>query len=512
MRFLGRWFWVIIALAFAVRLFAAVAAPYPGIADSTHYYNLGRNLAEGRGFVIDYIWQYHNAPIDVTHPTDYWMPLPAVYPAVMLSLFPGSLLAALLPSVLIGTGLVALTYAIAARMGMPERTRYFAMLIVACVPELILNSARTDTTMSYILYIGIAVLCFDKGLHERKRQWLFAAGVFGGLAHLSRQDGVILLIAMLVSVFAYARIVRISIPKVWFGLAVVGWVLVLSPWLLRNLQVLGVLLPSSASRTMFMTSFIDQFTYGRTLNLDHYLDWGIGNILRNWVTQSLANVLLMVRLQDIGLPIFSTVGFGLLFLNRDREKFRIFIIPIIMVVGLFLFYSFVTPFHTQGGSFKKSFMLMLPFLAVIGAWAITQVVTSPQVAGVVVGIVAVFMLMNSLSLLRTDFDLAGRFDASMRELGDVLAGLGDVNGDGEIIVMGQDPFALNYVGYRALMTPSDDRDTILEAAYRYQVDYIQLPSGRDALGELDDGHMTDPRFVWHNANPGFALLEVLPKP
>ena len=48
----------------------ALLAEHPGLFDPNHYYNLARNLVAGRGFVIDYIWQYHQAPVDVTHPID----------------------------------------------------------------------------------------------------------------------------------------------------------------------------------------------------------------------------------------------------------------------------------------------------------------------------------------------------------------------------------------------------------------------------------------------------------
>jgi hypothetical protein len=73
---------------------------------------------------------------------------------------------------------------------------------------------------------------------------------------------------------------------------------------------------------------------------------------------------------------------------------------------------------------------------------------------------------------------------------------GDANGDGEVIVMHEDPFMLNYLGLRALMTPHDDLNTTLAVAARYRVDYIVLPTGRPALVPIATGARTDPRLTY----------------
>lgn len=71
-----RWYVLLFVVAFLVRSGLATLAQYPGLYDPKHYYNLARNLAEGRGFVIDHILHYHRRPEAVTHPVDHWMPLP----------------------------------------------------------------------------------------------------------------------------------------------------------------------------------------------------------------------------------------------------------------------------------------------------------------------------------------------------------------------------------------------------------------------------------------------------
>ncbi|MDQ7026226.1 MAG: glycosyltransferase family 39 protein [Anaerolineae bacterium] len=511
---LSKWFWVLLAIGFTVRLIAAALAPFPGISDPNHYYNLATNLANGRGFVIDYIWQYHNPPAQVTHPIDYWMPLPALWPALGLALFPDNLFAALVPSVIFGTLVIALADRIAAALKADETERLLTMAAVVFLPQYVLNSARTDTTISYIFFMGLTCLFFYQGL-RRHPAYLLGAGIFAGLSQLSRQDAIILIPAIVLALLIYRLLAdEKGIPWRWLWLIALGWIGVMSPWFIRNYNLYGEILPGGAQRTLFMTSFIDQFTYGRTLDLEHYLDWGLPNILGNIAFQAMANIKTLYTLLNVLLPVTALAGIiGLVRHSSgesERERLRMLILPLTMVLGLFMFYSFVTPFHTMGGSFYKSYQFVIPFLAMASAWGISTFVTSRQAVTVLALLMMFFMLLNAFDTLRLDFAASRRFDDSIAALTVILNEVGDVNGDGEIIIMTQDPYILNYHGFRALMLPSDSRDLILEAAYRYQVDYILLPAARDSLDALYNNAEEDSRLQWLSATGRYQLLAVIP--
>ncbi len=498
---------LLLLAGFFLRFALATAAPHPGIADSNHYYNLARNLADGRGFVIDYIWQYNSPPEGVTHPTDYWMPLPAVWTAAGFAILGDGLLPALIPSVLLGTMLGLLTYGLAATAGLDHTSRLLAMAMVIVLPEFVLNSVRTDTTISYVLWVGLAMLCFYLGM-RRRPSLLLLAGVFGALAQLTRQDGILIAPTFVVSALIYRQVSDRPIPWRWLMAAGLAWALVLSPWLWRNYQLFGVLFPGGASRTFFMTSFIDQFTYGRELNLEHYLAWGWPNILGNIAFHILANVKTMYTVLDVGLPVAAVLSLAGLVWQREREHLLLLTPALMLVAGLFLFYSLLTPFHSMGGSFKKSYMILIPFLAVASAWGLTTFVKPRRAALLAAGVMAVFMLLNAIELVRADFNAAARYDRAIAVLAADIHELGDVNGDDVITVMTQDPYILNYHGFPALMLPSDDRDTILAACYRYHVDYIILPADRPALDPLYDGSESDPHLPLITVTAPFRLLVV----
>jgi len=506
---LSREFWLILMAAFILRVGLAAFAPHPGVSDPNHYYNLGRNLASGRGFVIDYIYQYHRPPDAVTHPEDYWMPLPAIWPALGLRLLGDSLWAALIPSAVLGTLLAVLTYGIAAAAGLEKPARLIAMATAAFLPELVLNSVRTDTTLSYTLFGGLAALCFYLGVKHGRDALFLLAGVAGGLTHLSRQDGILLAPAIAISMLVLWRVGKHPMRWRWPLLIALGWLIVLSPWLWRNQNVFGEWLPSGASRTLFMTSFNDQFTYGRELDLDHYLAWGWPNILGNIAFQALANVKTSYTVLDVALPITAAIGLADLVARRDRERLALLLLPFVLAALLYLFYSVLVPFHTMGGSFKKSYMVLVPFLAAASAWGVVEFVQPRRIGYLFAALMVVLMGLNAFELVRADFNAAGRYDATIAALGEMLCGAGDRNGDKAITVMTQDPFILNYHGFPALIIPSDDRDTILEAAHRYGVDYIILPAARPALDLLFDGAETDPRLTLiERAGSYYQLLAV----
>ena len=489
---------LILAAGFSVRLALAGAAPHPGIADPNHYYNLAQSLRAGRGFVIDYIWQYHHPPADVTHPIDHWMPLTAVWPAAAQRLLGDSLFAALLPSVVAGAFLPLMAFHIAGLIGAPWGLRLFALAATAFTPELILNSLRTDTTIFYAWFAGGALLALYHGA-ARRPAFYALGGALAGLAHLTRQDGLLLLPAFVVA----ALVLRVRWRYALLFPA--AWLLVMAPWLVRNMAVLGEPLPSGAARSMFLTTIIDQYSYAGTFSLQTYLNWGVSNILGKWAFEGAASARLMCALPGAVVAAMAVIGLGALLYRRDCERLRLLTPPLAFLGALLGFYTFVVPFMSQGGSFKKSYMALLPFVIALGAWAVARCLTTRAVQAALAALTCAMLLADGLVLVKNDFALTAGYLADMQAVAGVLRATGDANGDGEIIVMAEDPFILNYLGFRALMTPNDDLDTTLFVAQRYGVDYLLMPTDRAALRPIFIGKRSDPRLTLAATVPGQAI-------
>src|SRR5206468_4262130 len=75
-----------------------------GYMDASYTVHVGANLAWGRGFVEDVLWNYLDSPTALPHPSNlYWMPLPAVLAAGSFILFGISFHAAQIPFLLLST-------------------------------------------------------------------------------------------------------------------------------------------------------------------------------------------------------------------------------------------------------------------------------------------------------------------------------------------------------------------------------------------------------------------------
>lgn len=446
---------------------------------------------DGRGFVIDYIWQYHQHPADVTHPIDYWMPLAALYPAVSMKIFGSSLFAALLPSTIIGTSLSLLAWGIARVARLSPAAQLMAAGLVLFIPEFMLGSVRTDTPISYALWAGLALPCFGKGMQQRPIL-LVGTGVFTGLAWLTRNDGILLLPTYVIGIGIWWYLGGQPIRWRWLGLMFLAIAIVMAPWLWRSWELFGHVLPGGP--TFFVVHFNDQFTFNRDINLEYYLNWGWRNILGNIAFHALSNVKQAYTRMDIALPILTLLGLGGLIQRRERRNVLLLATPLVFWAVLYLFYTLLAPFHSMGGSFKKSQLALIPWLAMPAAWALETYVRPHRVAYILAAIIVAFMALNGVEFVRQEMKVVRSHLEPYPELRDTLLELGDANDDGRIIVMGEVPWTLNTYGFHTLVTPFDDRDTILAAARHYQADYLILPTDRWALDALYSGEEIDPRL------------------
>jgi hypothetical protein len=240
--------------ALAFRLLAAQFVHHPGIGDPNHYYNLGVQLVEGHGFNIDYIWHYNHLHDSIVHPDDHWLPLSGVLAAGGMLLGGERVFAALIPFILIGTLLCVVGYLAARQFGCEETTSLFVAAAVGFLPEYVLNSTRTDTTIPFSLFVCSSILLLTHGLQKGGISTFIGSGVLAGLTYLTRNDAILLLPMLVVTLIVYVRWgkSRYIYAALFIPLAAL---LVAAPWLIRNIQVLGY---PTAAETRYMYFYTDQ--------------------------------------------------------------------------------------------------------------------------------------------------------------------------------------------------------------------------------------------------------------
>lgn len=484
--------------ALAIRLGLLLFVDFPGIADPNHYFNLGLRLVEGHGFTLDYIWQYNLPPVSIEHPIEHWMPGAAVLAAGAMALLGESVKAALLPFVLLGALLPVLSYAWARRLRLGQDASLFSAAAVAALPELMIYSLRTDTVIPFSICIGGSLLLLQRGF-ERGESWPFAAcGIGVGLAYLTRSDALLLLPTTLVSAAIYPRWGRVRSEGVWAraALLVLAALVVVSPWLIRNLQTFGVLATPELDDMFFFTSHDDHYAYGRDFTLGSMMEaQTLGQIVGKRLFELAAAVKVMIQSLGVLLPVAVAGGVLLLVAERDHRRMLTLAPIAILLAGLLVSYPLLLPYKSQAGSFKKAFVSTLPLVVPVGAYAIERAVTERRFRWATMALVVALAGANAVDAIRLEQAASAEYLSEVRAMAAEAVRLPDMTGDDQLVLMAQDPFILRYVGLRSVMFPSESRDGIIDIAEKYHVDYLLMPADREALDPLLIDETLDPRFT-----------------
>lgn len=488
--------------ALLLRLILLQFVHFPGIADPNHYYNLGVRLVEGHGFTIDYIWQYNDAYPAVEHSEDYWMPLTGILAAASMSVFGIGVTQALLPFILLGSLLPLVAYFAARQFGAKEDTSLFTAAAVAVLPEFVLNSLRTDTTLPNALLLGTCILFLTDGL-RRGRWYSFAiSGIAAGLAYMTRSENALLL-PMLVALLVISRILMPRLHWRYAILIPLIAVLIALPWSLRTLEINGTLSTPTTSNMFFLTDYNDHYLFDRHLSLETYLaSQTPAQIIGKRLFEMAASVKIMITTLDMFLPVAVIGGFLLMLRYRERDRWLSLAPALILLAGFFVFYTVFAPFKSQGGSFKKAYLSLIPLLLPLAAYALEKAIIDQRMRFGTMAIVIALMGATAIDTVRLDAQATERYLNVIEPMAAEARTLPDTNGDGKIILMAEDPFIIRFAGIQSIMFPDEDRDTIVEVAKRYGVDYLLMPPNRDSLNGLLTGEVVDPRFVFVAAVPG----------
>ncbi len=471
--------------ALALRLVLLPFVNHPGLADPTHYYNVGVRMATGEGYTINYIWQYNDLYPSVVHPDDHWMPLSSGLVWLSVSAFGIGAREAILPFLLLGALLPVISYWAARQLDLTHTLSLIAAGFAAVVPELVMNSARTDTTVPNALLVCLTILLLNRGW-RRGEAWAFvASGIAAGVAYLNRSENILLLPMFIVTLLALRG-------QHWQKalLMPLAAALVVAPWLARNVALNGTFSTPTMMNMFFLTDVNDHYIFDAHLSLQTYFaSVSPAQMIGKRLFEMAAGVKMMITTLDGVLPVL-VIGGGLLLL-RDRPRWRALAPTAILLLGVFVFYTILVPYKAQAGSLKKAYLTLIPLLIPVGVYALDRAIANRRllIGGAVIGIA--LMGMNGFELVRADQTMARNYTTSIEALRDVALTLPD-GGDG-LVLMTQDPFSLSYVGLSSIVFPQNDRDTLIAVAQRYGVDYLLMPADRPNLDGILRGD--DARFV-----------------
>jgi hypothetical protein len=470
-------------LSLVVRTLTALPQRHPRTMDEAYSFINAVTLAEGRGFTEDFIWNYLNPPQTITHPGNlYWMPLSSLIAWVGLKLGGISYDTAQWGFIFLSALLPPLGYLIAWRVSGQVRHAWVVALMVLWSGFYFPMWTTIDNFTPFALAGAISLVATWQAVETSDGRWALLAGLMAGLGHLARADGPLLLITIGLALLGYTllpaktlstRLNFVTAIKLFTWLAV-GYLIVMFPWFLRNIKTIGAPLASGGTKTIWLRSYNDLFSYEQDLSWQSYLAWGWGPILQSklWALGQNLQHILGEPGMIFALPL-AIVGWW------QQRKHPLFQIAFLYLSLLFIIMTFVFTFPGPRGAIFHSGGVLLPFMltaAVVGLDSTVETIarrrrvwrakSAKMVFSSGLVILALFLtILIYIPGLRQD----GNPDDTAYP--SIAAYLADQKA---IVMIGNPPAFLYHGGYKAIIIPNEPIETALYIADRYGATYLAL--------------------------------------
>ncbi len=530
--------WIVL-LGLGLNGLAASFIVRPAYMDAYYYFGGALQLARGLGFTEPYVWNYLGPIMSLPAPSHlYWMPLASVVAAPFIALAerlagPGLsndavFHAAQIPFVVIASLLPLLSYAVAQSTTGLRRHAIVAALLTLFSAYYFLFWTNVDAFALFGLLAGGALFIYGRAIADPgqwPKRWLLLSGVLAGLAHLARADG--MLVISCIVLFGLWHLVRRRSfqPSAFILLPLLGYLLVISPWLLRNWLVVGTPLAPGGTRTFWLVTYDDLFSYPiDTLTLTRYLAAGWLKILQDkWeaVTLNFGN-LVAVQSNIVAFP-FVLIGWWPL---RRRPVYQL-----ALLYGLALFAAMSLAFTLPGprGGYIHSGGALLPFIypaALVGLEAVVEAIArrlkhwQPEKSK---PMFTLMLLMLCVALTGYRFvtsaigadwrrPTSSQADVVYAEIGAWLKQAGQAN----VIVAANNPPAFYYMtGYSSIVVPSGTPEALLEVMSIFGARWAVLDANHaDGLVALYQSPTSEPRLrlraTFDNGGYNVYLFERVP--
>lgn len=494
-----RAFSLLFIFGLAVATLVSLFQNSPGYMDADYYMAGGQRLADGYGFQEMLLWNYLDDPQGLPHPSHtYWMPLASLLAMAGMLLsgmhnFYGGRLAFILLAGLVPPA----TFALAHTFTRNNRSAWLAALL-AVFPGFYLPFLATSDTFAISMLLGIAflgvvsrlVVTTPQDLPRWRQAFLWTLlGVIAGLMHLARVDGLLWVgLAGLVALsFESLQARRLKLSRDLFGclfLVLLGYLIVMGPWILRSLALFGVPFSPGGGRMLWITSYNELYIYpASTLTFSRWLQQGLGAILQGRISALGQNLTTFFAVQG---EIFLT-PLILLGLWRTR-RLAVVQIGLLAYALIFTLMTLIFPFAGSRGGLLHSGAALQPLFwisAAVGldaflAWGVSHREWVPQQAGFVftTGLVMLALLVSALVFYKRMFNPQPPqqpWDSAQRLYSQIDASLAQMGADDREIVMVNNPPAYYLVsGQPAISIPYGDLAVVLTVARRYHASFLIL--------------------------------------
>lgn len=485
-----------LAAGLALRLNLATVARTPGHGDSAFYYTVAKNIVDGRGLVVDYVVYFFAGLVPIPHYAgDFWNPLAEILLSLPMFVLGKSVFHALLASILAGIVPALVAYAAARRFSESAGFAVLAGILTFFAPYEVWVSTLTEAIIFFGAFGSLALLFAIKG--RRRPRYFLIAAMCTGLAHLVRQDGVLLLATLLVCIALAPFPLGARLKLGAAALAI--HLLILSPLLARNFEMFHSPLPPGPASTAFLTSYEDFHAYGKELDWQTLRGtWGIRGLITKRLHTAGENLSQIQYFLDPVLALLASLGIANLFVTSRRKDSRWILLPALVFAVLdYTFYTLVASFSGPG-TLPKGLAVLLPFICILIVDLLDSLLRRTTLVASAVLILAAY---SGYRGYQSNYRSAMYYNAAYANYETVRAlVLADAAATGSaadnVVIMARDVWDVSEAtGFKAVMVPNNDLGTILFVADHYNARYILLPAPRKALEDIYLGTTPDPHFA-----------------
>ncbi len=490
----GRDYLWVAVLALAVGVFVAALQRQPGYTDASYYLNAALRLVHGQGLTDAALWTYIGLPAQTSLPAPaflYWMPLGSLLEAIGAAV--GGLLGfaegfhpAQIGLIVCYAALACLGYRLGAQIGGSRRTAWLAALLTIFSGFFLPYWTSPDTFAVFGLVGAGSLVAIGEARTNGRLIWWAAGGALAALAHLTRADGLLFILILIIAAFwpPYKRGLRAAL------IGIAAYLLVMLPWAVRNLNTIGSPLPLGGFQTAWLRDYDQIAAYPPDSSLSDFLAWGPGNILQSRLEAFATNLQTFVVVE--GLIVLTP----LMLLGAWRKRFELRLTGFFLyTIGLHVLMTFVFAFPGERGGLLHSAAALVPFWGALGAigldealaWAAKKrrwpLAQAKRVFGA--ALIGYAILLSALLGARqiAAWNAAG---AAYRQIGAALPR--------DTIVMVNDPPTFYYqTGLSAVVVPDSTPTSIQTLAARFGLRYLILDENRpQPLAALYDGSQIVP--------------------
>lgn len=520
---------ILFFIGLAVPLAIAQFQSLPGYMDADYYFGGGIQLAEGNGFTEPYLWNYLSDPQGLPTPSHaYWMPLASILAAAGMWITGQTTFAAARLGFILLAALVPLLTSLLAFRLSSNHTLSFLSGLLACFP--IYYAPFLPVTDNYAIYmlLGASFFLFLSSLPSAKKPFLIflGFGLTSALMSLARSDGLLWLglSGLVVFWYVYQQLPPKSSPS-RFSLiasyvlrftffALLGYLLLMSPWYARNLSVFGSLMAPGGSRALWLTNYNDTFAYPASqLTFASWLASGWSAILPARLAALRLNLLNAFAAQG-GIFLFPFILVGLWQLRKDiRIRFAA-LAWILLLAAMTL----VFPFAGARGAFYHAGAALQPIWWALAPIGLDAVVGSIRRRGWLddrafvifrSSLVGAAILMTAVIFFVRVLPGWEREDGHYAAVENLLVQQGESR---DLVIVTRNPPGYNVVTDRpAIALPKGGIPAILTVAARFDAHYLVLePEGTSGeLRELYDKPYQFPAFRYLGESDGNRLYEII---